>query len=102
MVYTGTRDNDTTAGWFTARPGRGGKGLKAERNSVLRTLGTDGSEIHGDFIQMAVALYLEAGDSGKKRRFKNMTPHKLLLAVFGTRRRETISPERFAHREVST
>ena len=66
VVYTGTHDNDTIVGWFTARPGRGGKGLKAERNRVLRTLGTDGSEIHGDFIQMAVASYLEAGDPGNK------------------------------------
>ncbi|RME44040.1 MAG: 4-alpha-glucanotransferase, partial [Chloroflexi bacterium] len=46
VVYTGTHDNDTTRGWFESRSDR-------ERKRVLTYLGTDGREIHWDFIRLA-------------------------------------------------
>jgi 4-alpha-glucanotransferase len=58
-VYTGTHDNDTTAGWF-AKPG-GGAGTRsveqdrAEREAVLRYISSDGREIHWDFIRTALS-----------------------------------------------
>jgi 4-alpha-glucanotransferase len=59
VVYTGTHDNDTTAGWFTS-PGTGGSTrsetqARAERELALRYLNSDGSEIHWDFIRAAIA-----------------------------------------------
>ena len=56
VVYTGTHDNDTTAGWFAARSDEragGDEGLKRERENALKYLGTDGREIHWDFIREA-------------------------------------------------
>jgi 4-alpha-glucanotransferase len=50
VVYTGTHDNDTTLGWFRSLA-EGGRG----RSFVLRYLGTDGREIHWDFIRLALA-----------------------------------------------
>ena len=45
VAYTGTHDNDTTAGWF--------KSLDPEpRAQVLRYTGTDGSHIHWDMIRL--------------------------------------------------
>lgn len=46
LVYTGTHDNDTTRGWFT-------KLKDEERQSVLRYLGRDGSDIAWDMIRLA-------------------------------------------------
>jgi 4-alpha-glucanotransferase len=50
-VYTGTHDNDTTAGWFA--------GLRdtnqTERDFCLKYLGSDGQDIHWDFIRAALA-----------------------------------------------
>jgi 4-alpha-glucanotransferase len=59
VVYTGTHDNDTTRGWFTAA-GAGDSTLSAEqmrleRNRALSYLNSDGSEIHWDFIRAALA-----------------------------------------------
>jgi 4-alpha-glucanotransferase len=59
VVYTGTHDNDTTVGWFTA----GGAGystrtadqVREEREFALRYLSSDGREIHWDFIRAAIA-----------------------------------------------
>lgn len=48
VVYTGTHDNDTTAGWFRSRISNGSRG-----DDVLDYLGTDGREIHWDFIRLA-------------------------------------------------
>lgn len=48
VVFTGTHDNDTTRGWFVDRAGSGRK-----MKNLLRYLGTDGSEIHWDFIRLA-------------------------------------------------
>jgi 4-alpha-glucanotransferase len=58
VVYTGTHDNDTTAGWFRGSAGKttqSGGERDAERRYALRYLGTDGHEIHGDFIRWALA-----------------------------------------------
>lgn len=52
VVYTGTHDNDTTAGWFATRP-------PAERDAVLRYLGRDGQDIVWDMIRLALASVAE-------------------------------------------
>lgn len=46
VVYPGTHDNNTTVGWFRELPA-----ATAER--VRRYLGTDGREIHWDFVRLA-------------------------------------------------
>jgi 4-alpha-glucanotransferase len=46
VVYTGTHDNDTTAGWYAAAS-------EKERAFVRRYTGRDGSEIHWDLIREA-------------------------------------------------
>jgi 4-alpha-glucanotransferase len=48
VVYTGTHDNDSTRGWFS-------NASESERESVLRYLGTDGSEIARDLIRLALS-----------------------------------------------
>ncbi|HEV2862370.1 MAG TPA: 4-alpha-glucanotransferase [Pyrinomonadaceae bacterium] len=56
VVYTGTHDNDTVAGWWQARqPARAGgdEGLARERENCKRYLATGGDEIHWDFIRAA-------------------------------------------------
>jgi 4-alpha-glucanotransferase len=59
VVYTGTHDNDTTAGWLHARPGsnntQSAEQLATEREFALRYVQSDGKEIHWDFIRLAVA-----------------------------------------------
>ena len=59
VVYTGTHDNDTTVSWFTsADEGESTRSLEevnAERQYVLKYLGTDGAEIHWDMIRLALA-----------------------------------------------
>jgi len=59
VVYPGTHDNQTVVGWFrevrtayTDRPSTDGL---TEQERALRYLGTDGSEIHWDFIRAAYA-----------------------------------------------
>jgi len=58
VVYTGTHDNDTTVGWFWSDEGRDSTRtqaeIDAERQRVMAYLGTDGSEIHWDMIQLAM------------------------------------------------
>jgi 4-alpha-glucanotransferase len=55
VAYTGTHDNDTVVGLFHSRPGadstRTAEQIEAERRTILGYTGTDGSEIHWDFIQ---------------------------------------------------
>ena len=46
VVYTGTHDNDTTAGWYAAAEPR-------ERFIACKYLGSDGHEIHWDLIRAA-------------------------------------------------
>jgi 4-alpha-glucanotransferase len=59
VVYTGTHDNDTTVGWFEAHDAEGddeeSARLRRERDYCLRYLGSDGREIHWDFIRAAHA-----------------------------------------------
>jgi 4-alpha-glucanotransferase len=48
VVYTGTHDNDTTAGWYA--------GISAkEKKQVRDYLGSDGKDIVGDLIRAALA-----------------------------------------------
>jgi len=57
VVYTGTHDNDTTVGWFRS-VGDSTLSLeheRAERESALRYMHSDGREVHWDFIRLAVA-----------------------------------------------
>lgn len=58
VVYTGTHDNDTTVGWFT-RIGAGDTTQSPdeadrERQTALKYVGTDGRQIHWDFIRLAL------------------------------------------------
>lgn len=57
VVYTGTHDNDTTCGWFAASSGStlDDEQVNAERELMLRYIGTDGSEINWDLIRLALA-----------------------------------------------
>jgi 4-alpha-glucanotransferase len=59
VVYTGTHDNDTTIGWFNSPAAenstRTEEEVKEERSLVLKYLGTDGREIHWDFIRLALS-----------------------------------------------
>jgi 4-alpha-glucanotransferase len=60
VAYTGTHDNDTVVGWFRQRSRDDApEGERRERELCLKYLGTDGAEIHWDFIraaQMSVAV----------------------------------------------
>ncbi len=55
VAYTGTHDNDTTAGWFRSVAGEGStrtaKQIERERTFCLNYLKSDGQEIHWDFIR---------------------------------------------------
>src|SRR5260221_6613966 len=59
VVYTGTHDNDTTAGWFRSVAGAGSTRSEAqitsERDLCKKYLNTGGEEIHWDFIRAALA-----------------------------------------------
>jgi 4-alpha-glucanotransferase len=58
VVYTGTHDNDTTVGWWTAGVGdttRTADEVKAERDFAASYLASDGREIHWDFVRAALA-----------------------------------------------
>lgn len=55
VAYTGTHDNDTTVGWYNSQAGAGStrdaREIGREHDYCLRYLGSDGSEIHWDFIR---------------------------------------------------
>jgi len=51
VVYTGTHDNDTTAGWFRSL----GETNLQERDLCLKYLNSDGKEIHWDIIRAAMS-----------------------------------------------
>jgi len=55
VAYTGTHDNDTTVGWFNSQAGAGSTRdaaeIKRERSYCLKYLGSDGEEIHWDFVR---------------------------------------------------
>ena len=59
VVYTGTHDNDTTAGWFNSVAGEGStrtaKQIECERQFCTKYLKTQGEEIHWDFIRAVFA-----------------------------------------------
>jgi 4-alpha-glucanotransferase len=52
IVYTGTHDNDTTAGWLRQRSGAEARN---EIELALRYMGSDGSEGVWDFIRLALS-----------------------------------------------
>jgi 4-alpha-glucanotransferase len=52
VVYSGTHDNDTTAGWWASA-------APHERTQVQVYLGRDGSDISWDFIRLALASVAE-------------------------------------------
>ncbi|MEO5761890.1 MAG: 4-alpha-glucanotransferase [Vicinamibacteria bacterium] len=58
VVYTGTHDNNTCVGWFREREGaastRSRAQIAAEKQTLLRYLGTCGKEIHWDLIRLAL------------------------------------------------
>jgi 4-alpha-glucanotransferase len=57
VVYTGTHDNDTTVGWWTAGVGdstRTAEEVRAERDFAARYLASDGREIHWDLVRAAL------------------------------------------------
>ena len=55
VAYTGTHDNDTSAGWFNSVPGEGsmrtGQQIEEQRQFCLSYLNTNGAEIQWDFIR---------------------------------------------------
>ena len=57
VVYTGTHDNDTAAGWFkggiTGDTVRTAKEIEAERHFAMKYLHTDGGGINWDLIRLA-------------------------------------------------
>src|SRR5437762_719068 len=59
VVYTGTHDNDTTAGWFNSVAGEGStrtaEQISVERNFCLKYLNTNGTQIHWDFIRTVLS-----------------------------------------------
>ncbi|MGI9067874.1 MAG: 4-alpha-glucanotransferase, partial [Pyrinomonadaceae bacterium] len=59
VVYTGTHDNDTTAGWFSSVAGEGSTRttvqVEGERKFCMQYLNTEGNEIHWDFIRAVLA-----------------------------------------------
>ncbi len=58
VAYTGTHDNDTIVGWWSAGVGdttRSAAFVEAERALCRRYLGTDGREIHWAMIRAALA-----------------------------------------------
>jgi 4-alpha-glucanotransferase len=58
VVYTGTHDNDTTAGWWTAADRHSTSSdaeIESEREHARRYLGLDGREVHWAFIRAALA-----------------------------------------------
>jgi 4-alpha-glucanotransferase len=48
VVYTGTHDNDVTVGWFDTAP-------QDEQEAVLAYFGSDGQDLHWDFIRWLFA-----------------------------------------------
>ncbi len=59
VVYTTTHDHNTTLGWFTIEPGTQStqtrEEVMRERKYALQYIGSDGREIHWDFIHLAMA-----------------------------------------------
>lgn len=49
VVYTGTHDNNTSAGWYADEAAEG------ERDLLRRYVGSDGSDVHWDLVRLALA-----------------------------------------------
>jgi 4-alpha-glucanotransferase len=63
VVYTGTHDNDTVAGWWTAGVGestRTAAEVEKEHERALAYCGGDGTAIHWDFIR---TLFVSVADT---------------------------------------
>ena len=63
VVYTGTHDNDTVVGWWTAGVGdstRTAADVEKEHERALAYCGGDGSEIHWDFVR---TLFVSVADT---------------------------------------
>ena len=63
FVYTGTHDNDTIVGWWTAGVGdstRSEADVEAERDNTRRYLGTEGTDIHWAFVRAVLASVADA------------------------------------------
>jgi 4-alpha-glucanotransferase len=63
VVYTGTHDNDTVMGWWTAGVGnstRTAVDVEREHARALAYCGGDGSEIHWDFVR---TLFVSVADT---------------------------------------
>jgi 4-alpha-glucanotransferase len=52
VVYTGTHDNDTSAGWFAAKVDAA---ARAERASALHYMGSNGGDAVWDFMRLALS-----------------------------------------------
>jgi 4-alpha-glucanotransferase len=52
VVYTGTHDNDTSAGWFSANTDAA---ARAERDYALRYMGSNAGDAVWDFIRLALS-----------------------------------------------
>lgn len=52
VAYTGTHDNDTSAGWFSAKSDAR---ARAERELALRYMGSSGTDVVWDFIRLALS-----------------------------------------------
>ena len=65
VAYTGTHDNDPVVGWFNSQAGKGSTRaadqIAKEHQFCLDYLGSDGAEIHWDFIR---ALFASVADMG--------------------------------------
>ncbi len=63
VVYTGTHDNDTTAGWYaskgTGNSTRSADQARREREFALRYTNGTAEQIHWDFIRVAVSSAAE-------------------------------------------
>lgn len=63
VAYTGTHDNDTSAGWFAAQAGadstRENEEISRAKDFCLNYLNSDGKEIHWDFIRAVWASVAE-------------------------------------------
>ena len=55
VAYSGTHDNDTVVGWFSSEAGEGStrsaEEIEEEQKLTLDYFGTDGSQIHWDFMR---------------------------------------------------
>ena len=58
VVYTATHDNNTTIGWFSAKPGtqctQSKEEIIQERKYALKYTGSNGMEMNWDFIRLAM------------------------------------------------